>query len=140
MPSGRSDSGSSRSKGSGKESRITSTTNGEIRLKIDTSKPMSLQFNGDMEGRQIRFEPAEDGITNVLITSTEYHGSSGKTVLSHRSSGHRRRDLDDVSSRSSRSSQARPKAERQREMDYQYDHRYEAETLPLRRRTKDYSR
>jgi hypothetical protein len=137
---GPSEAGSSRSKGSDKASRVshrTTATNGasnELRLRVDASAPISLQLNGDLEGRAIRFEQAEDGMADIIIANTQgeertYRSERGSLLGSSRRSAVNRSDrseelrsrADEQSIRSSRSSQGR----RERE--------HERETRPLRR-------
>jgi len=71
--SGPSHAESSHSNGSDKASRVshrTTATNGnsgEIRLRVDASAPLSLQFNGDMDGRTVHIEPMEDGMADIVI-------------------------------------------------------------------------
>lgn len=43
-------------------------SNGEIRLRVDASAPLSLSFNGDMEGRTLQINPAEDGLADIIIS------------------------------------------------------------------------
>jgi hypothetical protein len=43
---------------------------GEIRLRADRKAPLSLQFEGDMEGRTLRLVPGENGMTEVVIGSS----------------------------------------------------------------------
>ncbi|KAF2656405.1 hypothetical protein K491DRAFT_678021 [Lophiostoma macrostomum CBS 122681] len=99
-PPGPSDAGSTRSKGSDHKSRVshsarTTVTNGtsaggEIRLKVDASAPLSLQFNGDMEGRVLNINPAEDGMAEIVIASargneTTYAGDRSSVSGNRRS-------------------------------------------------------
>ncbi|KAF2785712.1 hypothetical protein K505DRAFT_368868 [Melanomma pulvis-pyrius CBS 109.77] len=117
VPSGPSEAESSRSKGSDKASRMslsnrTTVTNGggsgEIRLRVDASAPLSLSFNGDMEGRTLHINPTDDGMADIVI------GNPGReNVYSERGSIYgskapkaimARRDAEDSSVRSERSS------------------------------------
>lgn len=121
MPSGPSKSGSSRSEGSDKQSqsaRTVATTNGnnEIRLRVDASAPLSLQFNGDMEGRTLQLLPAENGMADIVIGNARggenaYHTSERGSILgsSRRSmiANHARRDAEEMTERSSRSVRSR---------------------------------
>ncbi|CAO2652188.1 Nn.00g004710.m01.CDS01 [Neocucurbitaria sp. VM-36] len=121
MPSGPSDSGSSRSRGSDKQSqsaRTVATTNGgnEIRLRVDASAPLSLSFNGDMEGRTLQFTPAENGMADIVIgnsrggESTYRTSERGSVVGSSRKSlvtSQARRDAEEMTERSSRSGRSR---------------------------------
>jgi hypothetical protein len=142
VPSGPSDAGSTRSKGSDHKSRVshsarTTVTNGtsvggEIRLKVDASAPLSLQFNGDMEGRVLNINPAEDGMAEIVIASARgnetTYGGDRSSVSGHRRStvGDRDRDrarrAEESSVRSERSSKGRREQYR------------EDERIPLRRR------
>jgi hypothetical protein len=58
---------SSRSRGSDKQSY--SDGNGEIRLKVDASAPISLFLNGDLEGRRLQLMPADEGGMAELVIS-----------------------------------------------------------------------
>jgi WD40 repeat protein len=49
---------------------------GNIRLRIDPSAPLSLQFNGDMEGRTLRVETTEDGTSNIIIGQSSANNDS----------------------------------------------------------------
>jgi hypothetical protein len=121
MPSEPSDSGSSRSNGSGNRTTMTSGTNNEIRLRVDGTMPLSLQLTGDMEGRTLQLVPAENGMTDLVIGG----GGNGRGETSYRSErgsmsgtnpninrrsligGQGRRELEDASERSSRSARSR---------------------------------
>jgi len=46
---------------------VTNGNSGEIRLRVDASAPLSLQFNGDMDGRTVHIEPMEDGMADIVI-------------------------------------------------------------------------
>jgi hypothetical protein len=48
---------------------MTNGASGEIRLRIDASAPLSLSFNGDMEGRTLQINPAEDGMAELVIAN-----------------------------------------------------------------------
>ncbi|ORY09895.1 hypothetical protein BCR34DRAFT_602488 [Clohesyomyces aquaticus] len=50
---------------------------GEIRLRVDPSKGLSLQLNGDFEGRTIRVETAEDGMSDIVVNARD---STNKTT------------------------------------------------------------
>ncbi|USP75796.1 MACRO domain containing protein [Curvularia clavata] len=65
LPSDSSSSGSERSRSN--RTAITNKNN-EIRLRIDANAPLSLQFNGDMEGRTLRMIPAENGMADLVIS------------------------------------------------------------------------
>ncbi|CAN9338657.1 unnamed protein product [Alternaria alternata] len=43
----------------------------EIRLRVDANAPLSLQFNGDMEGRTLRLIPGEDGMAELVISGKD---------------------------------------------------------------------
>lgn len=112
-----SESGSSNSNGSGRQSisQRTNMTNGnnEIRLRVDASAPLALSFNGDMEGRTLQLLPAENGMTDVVIGNREntYQNERGTVVTSSRRSVHgnqvRREAEDIISERSIRSARSR---------------------------------
>jgi hypothetical protein len=156
---GPSDAGSSRSKGSDKASRVSHTTNGggggEIRLRVDASAPLSLQFNGDMEGRTLQINPTEDGMADIVIGGNQrgdertYRsekgsvlGSSKRSVVNRSDRSERpRRDPEDASTRSSRSGQSKRERElrerelRERQRDREWAARErEPEIRPLRRK------
>jgi hypothetical protein len=40
----------------------------EIRLRVDANAPLSLQFNGDMEGRTMQLIPGKDGMAELVIS------------------------------------------------------------------------
>ena len=97
VPSAPSDAGSSRSKTSDKGSqsnRASVNANGEIRLRVNPSAGVSLQFNGDMEGRTISLNPADGGMADIVIGGAArgdeavYHKSVvGRTALVARREG-----------------------------------------------------
>lgn len=126
IPSGPSETGSSRSGDKASHvshsNRSTVTSGGgggEIRLRVDASQALKLQFNGDMEGRTLEIKPAEDGMADIVIgdarTGNEntyrsergsiYSGSK-KSVVAGRTE-RARRDAEESSVRSARSSQSR---------------------------------
>ncbi|KAF2728312.1 hypothetical protein EJ04DRAFT_101772 [Polyplosphaeria fusca] len=121
VPSGHSEAGSSRSKNSDGKSRISQArTNatggaGEIRLRVDASAPLQLQFNGDMEGRTLHINPAEDGMADIVIgggrgNETTYKSERGSVAGSTRRpppASNPRRDAEEASVRSGRSTQSR---------------------------------
>lgn len=99
VPSGPSESSHSNDKATHVSRRTTATSatqSGEIRLRVDASAPLSLQFNGDMEGRTLRLEPGEDGMADIVIgnangTENTYrsergsvYGASKKSLVSSR--------------------------------------------------------
>ncbi|OAK99324.1 hypothetical protein IQ06DRAFT_223759 [Phaeosphaeriaceae sp. SRC1lsM3a] len=114
-----SDSGSSNSNGSGNRTTMTSTTNNEIRLRVDGTMPLSLQLSGDMEGRTLQLVPAENGMTDLVIGGNTRSGetvyrsergsTSGNKTVNRRSivAGQGRRDAEDLSERSSRGTRSR---------------------------------
>lgn len=132
MPPAPSDSGSSRSNGSGNQSiskrtDMTSNGNNEIRLRVDGSAPLSLQFTGDMEGRTLQLLPAENGMTDVVIgnagttrgSEVSYRSERGSVSGNNRKAivDRARRDAEDmISERSSRSGRSRREREEAREV------------------------
>ncbi|KAF2251822.1 hypothetical protein BU26DRAFT_245187 [Trematosphaeria pertusa] len=125
VPSGPSE-GSSRS--SDKKSRVSQSNrttvtngggNGEIRLRVDASAPLSLSFNGDMEGRTLQINPADNGMADIVIGSSRgsenmYRSERGSVLGSSKKSlvANPRRDAEESSVRSGRSSQGRREGER----------------------------
>ncbi|KAL1605030.1 hypothetical protein SLS60_004573 [Paraconiothyrium brasiliense] len=112
--------------------------NGEIRLRVDASAPLSLSFNGDMEGRTLQINPAEDGMADIVIGGQRgedgvYRSEKGSVRGSRNSmlAGSARREAEEVSVKSGRSSQGR----REREVESRrYGERdRDAERRPLRR-------
>jgi len=80
VPSMPSHSGSSGSEKHSQSNRTAvANANNEIRLRVDANAPLSLQFNGDMEGRTLRMIPAENGMADLVISGgrgeSQYHGS-----------------------------------------------------------------
>jgi hypothetical protein len=72
--------------------------NGEIRLRVDASAPLSLQFNGDMEGRTLQISPAENGMADLVIGNsrrkeTSYLSERGGTVGKSLNSDSTRHDI-----------------------------------------------
>lgn len=113
---------------SAKTTVTNGNNNGEIRLRVDASAPLSLSFNGDMEGRTLQINPAEDGMADIVIGGQRgeddvYHSEKGSVRAKRRSliADSARRDAEVVSVQSGRSSQGRRERER------------EAERRPLRR-------
>ncbi|KAI4664120.1 uncharacterized protein J4E79_003621 [Alternaria viburni] len=79
MPSHSGSSGSDRQSQSNRTA-VTSNGNNEIRLRVDANAPLSLQFNGDMEGRTMQLIPTEDGMAELVISGSRdnestYHSS-----------------------------------------------------------------
>lgn len=63
---------------------LPSSASGEIRMRVDASKPLSLSFNGDMEGRSLQLVPAEDGMADVVIGPHETSYNTSDTKRSRR--------------------------------------------------------
>ncbi|KAF2821785.1 hypothetical protein CC86DRAFT_100636 [Ophiobolus disseminans] len=124
MPALHSDSGSSRSGGSGRASQsnrttMTSNTNNEVRLRLESGQAINLQLSGDMEGRTLQLLPAENGMTDLVIGNAR----GGETVYNPSESSSRRgagnpnrrsimgppsrRENEDVSERSLRTGRSR---------------------------------
>jgi hypothetical protein len=144
VPSGPSDAGSNRSddrKTRVSQARTTVTNggaNGEIRLRVDASAPLSLQFNGDMEGRTLQIVPAEQGMADIVIGNSRgdenvYRSDKSSVVPTRKAlvAGSARRELEEASQYSGRSSQSRRERERDAERD--------RERRPLRRRQTEYN-
>ncbi|ORX98033.1 hypothetical protein BCR34DRAFT_593319 [Clohesyomyces aquaticus] len=124
-------SGDSRSRNSDEGSRISrsnhttvtsSGNNGEIRLRVDPSMGLSLQLNGDNEGRTIQLHPAEDGMADIVISgprgNENMYRSDRVSVAGSRKAimpSSARREAEDSSTRSTRSSQTRRERERESE-------------------------
>ncbi|KAL6711652.1 hypothetical protein ACN47E_004586 [Coniothyrium glycines] len=121
IPSEPSHSGSSRS-GSDKQSQsnrtaVTSNGSNEIRLRVDASAPLSLTFNGEMEGRTLQLVPAGDGMAEIVIGGSSrgegsvYHASErGSVRNSNRRSliaSQARREAEEMTERSVHSSRSR---------------------------------
>ncbi|KAF2184027.1 hypothetical protein K469DRAFT_580714 [Zopfia rhizophila CBS 207.26] len=140
-PSGASETGSSRSKNSDKASRISQSNrttvtnggNGEIRLRVDASAPLSLQFNGDMEGRTISLNPAEGGMADIVIGASRgsenvYRSEKGSVTGPRKAlmANQARREAEESSVRSRRSDRSGRDGERrvlrrQRDREIGYD-------------------
>ncbi|KAK7192119.1 uncharacterized protein CC84DRAFT_1178595 [Paraphaeosphaeria sporulosa] len=117
--------------------------NGEIRLRVDASAPLSLSFNGDMEGRTLQINPAEDGMADIVIGGQRgeddvYRSERGSVRGSRKSmiAGSARREAEEVSVKSGRSSQGR--RDREVEIESRRDRDRDAERRPLRRQTRYY--
>jgi hypothetical protein len=123
---GPSEAETSRSKGSDKASRmsmanrtnVTNSANGEIRLRVDASAPLSLQFNGDMDGRTLQIQPLEDGMADIVIGNpgSEYRNERQNLIGGHRApkaimASSARRD-EESAERSDRSGHSRRDSER----------------------------
>lgn len=124
---GPSEAESSRSRGS--------DNNGEIRLQLPNDAPVILNLTGDMEGRALRFVPAENGINELVISSnargseSAYPGGRGSVRGERRAimpPSQPRRDLEEMTERSSQSNRTkrertdRPSRRERRDSDYQY--------------------
>ena len=101
---GPSEAESSRSRGS--------ENNGEIRLRIGNDAPVTLSLNGDMEGRTLQLVPIENGMNELVISSSSRGGEStyrseGGSVRGERkaimSASQARRDAEEMTERSSQS-------------------------------------
>ncbi|KAI8931345.1 hypothetical protein NX059_011684 [Plenodomus lindquistii] len=104
------DSGSSHSKGSDKQSQsnrtaVTSNGSNEIRLRVDASAPLSLAFNGDMQGRNLQIVPTGDGMADIIIGGrhgeSTYHASErgsimGSTPKAIMAANQARRDAEEI--------------------------------------------
>ncbi|KAL6173923.1 hypothetical protein ACJQWK_00081 [Exserohilum turcicum] len=108
MPSHSGSSGSERSRTN--RTAVTNDNN-EIRLRVDANAPLSLQFNGDMEGRTMRLIPAENGMADLVISGgreNAYHGSDrgsnadDRKALALRPSRRHTEEMTEGSSRSTR--------------------------------------
>jgi hypothetical protein len=68
-------------------SNIATSTNNEIRLRVDRGTPLNLQLSGDMEGRSLQLVPAESGMSDVVIgggevdTREDIYQSEGSGVV-----------------------------------------------------------
>ncbi|KAF1958051.1 hypothetical protein CC80DRAFT_547102 [Byssothecium circinans] len=138
-----SDGGSTRS--DDKKSRVsrapTTVTNGgggEIRLRVDASAPLSVSFNGDMEGRTLQVQPVEGGMADIVIGSARDNESVYRSERGSVHGGRKfitatpRRDAEESSVRSGRSSNSR------RELDRRATTTSERPANILRRRTEYY--
>ena len=54
---------------------------GEIRLRVDASAPLSIQLHGDSEGRTLQIDPAENGMADIVIGSDNTSGKPGEASL-----------------------------------------------------------
>ncbi|KAF2847417.1 hypothetical protein T440DRAFT_481835 [Plenodomus tracheiphilus IPT5] len=137
------DSGSSHSKGSDKQSQsnrtaVTSNGSNEIRLRVDASAPLSLAFNGDMEGRNLQIVPTGDGMADIIIGGRNgesiYRGSERGSIMASTPkaimANQARRDAEDImTERSGRSGRSRRDSRVVRDMRDDRD----VEHHPLRR-------
>ncbi|OAL43834.1 hypothetical protein IQ07DRAFT_616009 [Pyrenochaeta sp. DS3sAY3a] len=125
IPSGPSESGSSRDEKQSLSARTVATNaNNEIRLRVDASAPLSLSFNGDMEGRTLQLLPAENGMADIVIGNARggedtYHTSERSSIMGNNRrpliASQARRDAEEMTERSSRSSRSR-RENREREI------------------------
>jgi hypothetical protein len=53
------------------QGQASNSEKSEIRLRVDANAPLSLQFNGDMEGRTMRLIPGEDGMAELVISGND---------------------------------------------------------------------
>lgn len=114
IPSGASEVGSTHSK-SDRVSRISQSNRttmtsggGEIRLRLDTSAPVTLQLTGDAD-RTISLNPAEGGMTDLIIGSANgnertYRSERGSIAGSRRLITAREPDDDSIQGYESRRS------------------------------------
>ncbi|KAJ4290294.1 hypothetical protein N0V90_010510 [Kalmusia sp. IMI 367209] len=119
--------------------------NGEIRLRVDASAPLSLSFNGDMEGRTLRIDPAEDGMADIVIGGhrgedddyeDDVYRSEKSSITGNRKSmvaGAARRNAEESSIKSGRSSHSRQERIVEGRRDRE---RNREEVRPLRRQTQ----
>lgn len=114
-------------------------SNGEIRLRVDASAPLSLAFNGDMEGRTLQINPTEDGMADIIIGGQRgeddvYRSEKGSARGNRNSmsAGSARREAEEVSVRSGRSSQGR----RDREVESRRERDRDVDRRPLRRQAQ----
>ena len=137
VPSMPSHSGSSGSERHSQSNRTAvANANNEIRLRVDANAPLSLQFNGDMEGRTLRMIPAENGMADLVISGgrgeSQYHGSERGSISGERMAlvpANPRRQAEEMTETSGRSSH------RRRESRVVRDHGdRDAVHRPLRRR------
>ncbi|KAL1799156.1 hypothetical protein ACET3X_003193 [Alternaria dauci] len=136
VPSVPSHSGSS---GSDRHTAVTSNGNNEIRLRVDANAPLSLQFNGDMEGRTMRLIPGEDGMAELVISGNPdnegaYHGSEKGSNAGDRKALVTRKQLEEMDEGSIRSHRNRRESRVVRDA---HDDRIEVQR-PLRRRANSH--
>lgn len=105
-----SSSDSSGSEGSDRDrsNHYVAASNGsnEIRLRVDSSAPFGLQFDGDMEGRTLQLIPAENGMADIVIghardgrNNTGSGGQAKESRKSTRPSQTRRDEIPNAKSR-----------------------------------------
>ena len=136
VPSIPSHSGSS---GSDRHTAVTSNGGNEIRLRVDANAPLSLQFNGDMEGRTMQLIPGEDGMAELVISGNRdnesaYHGSERDSISGDRKALVTRRQAEEMTEGSTRSHRVRRESRVVRDS---HDDRIEVQR-PLRRRANSH--
>jgi len=131
VPSIPSHSGSS---GSDRHTAVTSNGNNEIRLRVDANAPLSLQFNGDMEGRTMRLIPGEDGMAELVISGNPDGGSEKGSNAGDRKALVTRRQAEEMNEGSIRSHRSRRESRVVRDSQ---DDRIEVQR-PLRRRANSH--
>jgi hypothetical protein len=114
---------------------VTSNGHNEIRLRVDANAPLSLQFNGDMEGRTMQLIPTEDGMAELVISGTRDNESTYQSSERGSISGdHRalvtRRQAEEMNEGNTRSHRRRRESRVVRDA---HDDRIEVQR-PLRRR------
>ncbi|KAI4671988.1 uncharacterized protein J4E78_000487 [Alternaria triticimaculans] len=135
MPSHSGSSGSDRQSQSNRTA-VTSNGNNEIRLRVDANAPLSLQFNGDMEGRTMQLIPTEDGMAELVISGSRdnesnYHSSERGSNAGDGQALVTRSQLEEMTKASMRSDRRRRESRPVRDP---YDDRIVEVQRPLRRR------
>ncbi|KAH6882080.1 hypothetical protein BKA58DRAFT_12845 [Alternaria rosae] len=135
MPSHSGSSGSDRQSQSNRTA-LTSSGNNEIRLRVDANAPLSLQFNGDMEGRTMQLIPTEDGMAELVISGSRdnesnYHSSERGSNAGDGQALVRRKQPEEMTEGSMRSHRSRRESRVVRDS---YDDRIVEVPRPLRRR------
>ncbi|KAI4635437.1 uncharacterized protein J4E87_000388 [Alternaria ethzedia] len=135
MPSHSGSSGSDRQSQSNRTA-LTSNGNNEIRLRVDANAPLSLQFNGDMEGRTMQLIPTEDGMAELVISGSRdnesnYHSSERGSNAGDGQALVTRSQLEEMTKASMRSDRRRRESRTVRDS---YDDRIVEVPRPLRRR------
>ncbi|CAN9248391.1 unnamed protein product [Alternaria alternata] len=92
---------------SDRHTAVTSNGNNEIRLRVDANAPLSLQFNGDMEGRTMRLIPGEDGMAELVISGNPDGGSEKGSNAGDRKALVTRRQAEEMNEGSIRSHRSR---------------------------------
>ncbi|KAJ8104760.1 hypothetical protein OPT61_g10583 [Boeremia exigua] len=94
-------------------SRSRGSDNGEIRLRIGNDAPVTLSLNGDMEGRTLQLVPIENGMNELVISGNRestYHSERGSVRGNKKAlvpASHVRRDMEEMTERSSHSGRRR---------------------------------